>query len=127
MGSSEKNDVQGIHGSMGYFPRQHFPVSVDRWIDLLPTTQPQDHPFFLPDCPSLRSYTSHLIHTHRGIIPGFALGIVLSMFMFIISFAKATARTTQAARQRSRVVRLKQHRRLLDQGGRILTLELTGR
>ena len=61
-----------------------------------------------------------------GIIPGFALGIVLSMAMFIVSYAKSTARTAQAQRQRSRVVRLREARRLLDQRGKILTLELNG-
>jgi MFS superfamily sulfate permease-like transporter/CRP-like cAMP-binding protein len=61
-----------------------------------------------------------------GIIPGFALGIVLSMAMFIVSYAKSTARTAQAQRHRSRVVRLREARRLLDQRGKILTLELNG-
>lgn len=61
-----------------------------------------------------------------GIIPGFALGIVLSMAMFIVSYAKSTARTVQAQRHRSRVVRLREARRLLDQRGKILTLELNG-
>jgi CRP-like cAMP-binding protein len=50
----------------------------------------------------------------------------LSMAMFIVSYAKSTARTAQAQRQRSRVVRLREARRLLDQRGKILTLELNG-
>ncbi len=48
------------------------------------------------------------------------------MLMFVVSYAKTTARTAQAAKRRSRVVRLREARRLLDQRGRILTLELTG-
>lgn len=68
----------------------------------------------------------HTPHNDSGIIPGFALGIVLSMAMFVVSYAKATARTAQATKRRSRVVRLREARRLLDQRGRILTLELTG-
>lgn len=43
-----------------------------------------------------------------------------------ISFAKASARAAQPAFQRSRVVRHRSVRRLLDQRGRILTLELGG-
>ncbi|TFJ87438.1 hypothetical protein NSK_001769 [Nannochloropsis salina CCMP1776] len=70
-------------------------------------------------------WTTFLGNVAFGIIPGFALGIVLSMAMFIVSYAKSTARTAQAQRQRSRVARLRGARRLLDHG-KILTLELNG-